>query len=77
MANEIHHGEMYRPGMALLAYRFGVMNAEMFIAAVKTGNSDYTKWKRQAFDGITTEEFDAAVAGFAASHVRFEERVPH
>lgn len=43
MANEIHHGEMYRPGMALPAYRFGVMNAEMFIAAVKTGNSDYTK----------------------------------
>lgn len=34
---------------------------------VKSGNSDYTKWRRQIFDDMTPEEFDAAIKDFAES----------
>ena len=59
--------EMYRLGMDCLVERFGIINTEMFLAAVKTGNSDYTKWRRQVFDGMSPGEFDAAIEEFAAS----------
>lgn len=36
--------EMYRLGMDCLVDRFGIVNTEKFLAAVKTSNSDYTKW---------------------------------
>ena len=59
--------EMYRLGMECLVERFGIVNTEMFLAAVKTGNSDYTKWRRQMFDDMAPAEFDAAVVEFAES----------
>ena len=59
--------EMYRLGMDCLVERFGIVNTEMFLAAVKSGNSDYTKWRRQIFDDMTPEEFDAAIKDFAES----------
>ncbi|MBE6523735.1 MAG: hypothetical protein E7Z65_02520 [Thermoplasmata archaeon] len=66
--NEIYTmSEMYRLGMDCLVERFGIVNTEMFLAAVKTGNSDYTKWRRQVFDDMTPDEFDAAIKDFAAS----------
>ena len=66
--NEIYTmSEMYRLGIDCLVERFGIVNTEMFLAAVKTGNSDYTKWKRQVFDDMTPDEFDAAIKDFAAS----------
>ena len=68
MSNETYTmSEMYRLGMDYLVDRFGVINTEMFLAAVKTSNSDYTKWRRQVFDGMSSEEFDAAIAEFVAS----------
>jgi len=66
--NEIYTmSEMYRLGIDCLVERFGIVNTEMFLAAVKTGNSDYTKWRRQVFDDMTPDEFDAAIKDFAAS----------
>lgn len=59
--------EMYRLGMDCLVERFGIVNTEMFLAAVKSGNSDYTKWRRQIFDDMNPEEFDAAIKDFAES----------
>ena len=59
--------EMYRLGMECLVERFGIVNTEMFLAAVKTGNSDYTKWRRQVFDDMAPAEFDVAVTEFAES----------
>lgn len=50
-----------------MSSRFGIVNTEMFLAAVKTGNSDYTKWRRQMFDDMAPAEFDAAVVEFAES----------
>ena len=66
--NEVYTmSEMYRLGMDCLVERFGIVNTEIFLAAVKTGNSDYTKWRRQVFDDMTPDEFDAAIKDFAAS----------
>ncbi|AMH94539.1 hypothetical protein AR505_0818 [methanogenic archaeon ISO4-H5] len=68
MSNETYTmSEMYRLGMDYLVDRFGVINTEMFLAAVKTNNSNYTKWRRQVFDDISSEEFDAAIAEYGAS----------
>ena len=66
--DEVHAmGEMYRLGMDCLVRRFGIVNTELFLAAVKTGISDYTKWRRQAFGGMAPGESDAEVARFADS----------
>ena len=71
MSNETYTmSEMYRLGMDCLVERFGIVNTEMFLAAVKTGNSDYTKWRRQVFDDMAPDEFDAAIRDFAASRNR-------
>ena len=68
MEHEVYTmSEMYRLGMECLVERFGIVNTEMFLAAVKTGNSDYTKWRRQIFDDMAPAEFDAAVVEFAES----------
>ena len=68
MSNETYTmSEMYRLGMDYLVDRFGVINTEMFLAAVKTNNSDYTKWRRRVFDYLSSEEFDAAIAEYVAS----------
>ena len=68
MANETYTmGEMYKLGMDCLVERFGIVNTELFITAVKTGNSDYTEWRHNLFDDMTVEEFDAAVIEFAKS----------
>ena len=68
MEHEVYTmSEMYRLGMECLVERFGIVNTEMFLAAVKTGNSDYTKWRRQIFDDMAPAELDAAVVEFAES----------
>ena len=73
MSNETYTmSEMYRLGMDYLVDKFGVINTEMFLAAVKTSNSDYTKWRRQVFDDMSSEEFDAAIAKYAASRKSLE-----
>ena len=59
--------EMYRLGIECLVERFGIVNMELFLTAVKSGNSDYTLWRRQVFDDMSSEEFDAAVNEFTES----------
>ena len=68
MTNETYTmNEMYRLGMECLVERFGIVNTELFITAVKTENSNYTEWRHNLFDDMTVEEFDAAVMEFAKS----------
>ena len=60
--------EMYKLGMDCLVEKFGIVNTEKFLVAVKTGNLDYTEWRRNMFDGMSDEEFDAAVTEYGNAH---------
>ena len=60
--------EMYKLGMDCLVEKFGIVNTEKFLVAVKTGNLDYTEWRRNMFDGMSDEEFDAAVIEYGKAH---------
>ena len=62
--------EMYRLGIDCLVDRFGIVNTEKFLAAVKTNNSDYTKWRQNMFDGMTVDEFDRSVIEYGKAHPR-------
>ncbi len=74
MTNETNTmNEMYRLGMDCLVERFGIVNTELFIIAVKTGNSNYTEWRHKLFDDMTVEEFDAAVMEFAKSRSKSQD----
>ncbi len=60
--------EMYKLGMDCLVDKFGIVNTEKFITAVRSRNPDYTEWRQQMYEGMTVEEFDASVDDFAKSH---------
>ncbi|MBO4356792.1 MAG: hypothetical protein J5813_01285 [Candidatus Methanomethylophilaceae archaeon] len=68
VGEEYSVSEMYRLGMDFLIDRFGIVNTEKFLAAVKTSNSDYTKWRQHFYDDMTVEEFDADMDAYAKAN---------
>ena len=66
--DEYSMSDIYRLGMDCLVERFGIVNMEKFLVAVKTNGSDYT-WRRQdLFEDLTLEEFDASVIEYGKTH---------
>jgi hypothetical protein len=43
-------------GFEFLTEKFGLVEAERFIALVIAEPSDYTKWREHLFDGLTAKE---------------------
>ena len=60
--------EMYRLGIDCLVSRFGIVNTEKFLVAVKTDSSDYTKWRQGLFEDMTLDEYDASVMKYGETH---------
>ena len=55
-------------GFACLVENLGVVDAEHFIALIKSDNFDYTVWQREYFDKMQPGEFTANAAAYAKSH---------
>jgi len=68
--------EMYRLGIECLVDRFGIVNTEKFIAAVKTSDFDYTEWRRDMFDDMSVEEYDASIVEYGKTHPKKVGRSP-
>ncbi|MDR3075931.1 MAG: hypothetical protein LBU26_01420 [Synergistaceae bacterium] len=45
-----------REGMKVLQERFGLVEAERFVALMNRESFDYTEWRRDLFDGMSVRE---------------------
>lgn len=55
--------EIMNRGIHCLLEKLGVIETEWFIAVINREKFDYTKWQRQRFDNMGSDEFhEAAVA---------------
>ena len=45
-----------REGMKVLKERFGLVEAERFIALMHRESFDYTEWRRDMFEGMSVKE---------------------
>lgn len=55
--------EIMNKGIRCLLEKLGVVETERFIAVINKEKFDYTKWQRERFDHMSSEEFnEAAVA---------------
>ena len=57
--------ELMDEGMRCLIERLGNVRAERFIAVIQRERFDYTKWQREHFDGMTSDEFNDKAVAFA------------
>ena len=55
-AKPISKIDIYQRGMRGLDEILGTVDAETFIAMVKSENLDYTEWRRQHYGAMTTDE---------------------
>lgn len=54
--------------MNLLIEAVGHVDAERFIAYFNRKGRDYTEWRRQFYDGMTSEEIDSRTAAHMKEH---------
>ena len=60
--------EILKNGMQCLKENLGDIGAEQFIAAILSEKLDYTKWQREYFDKITSEQFDKNLTDYVNEH---------
>ena len=58
-------------GMKLLRETLGIVEAEIFITNIKINGFDYTEWRENLWEDITTEELFAKAAEFERQHPEF------
>ena len=58
-------------GMKLLRENLGLIEAEIFIVAIKNKGFDYTEWRENLWEGMTTEELFSKAAEFEEQHPEF------
>lgn len=57
--------EIMSRGINCLLEKLGVVETERFIALINREKFDYTKWQRQRFDGMSSEEFNKAAVAYS------------
>ena len=50
--------EIMNRGINCLLEKLGVIETERFISVINSEKFDYTKWQRQRFDNVDSEEFN-------------------
>jgi hypothetical protein len=57
--------EIMNRGINCLLEKLGVVETERFISVINREKFDYTKWQAQRFDGMTSDEFNAAAVAYS------------
>jgi hypothetical protein len=65
---EMSNTEIMDKGFKCLLENLGVIETEKFIALINRERFDYTEWRRDLFDDMTPEEFNAAAVEYAKAH---------
>lgn len=57
-------------GILCLLEKLGVVETERFIAVINREQFDYTKWQREQFDNMSSDEFNNAAVAYSKK-IRF------
>ena len=68
MINNMQTSAIMTAGMRLLRENLGLIETEIFIVNVKNKGFDYTEWRENLWEDITTEELFAKAAEFQRQH---------
>ena len=70
MANNLtkDEKEIFARGLQVLEERLGGTDAGYFISLVNRNQFNYTDWQQGLFEGMSDEEFDAALMEYAKTH---------
>ena len=55
-------------GMRCLVENMGIVEAEQFISTIMQEKFDYTKWQREYFDKMTSEQLHEEAVAYAKAH---------
>jgi hypothetical protein len=55
-------------GMICLMEKLGVIETEQFISVIMREKFDYTKWQREKFDNVNSDDFNQAAIAYAKEH---------
>ena len=62
MATDI---EIMDRGINCLLEKLGLIETERFISVINREKFDYTKWQRQRFDNMSSDEFNEAAVAYS------------
>ena len=57
--------EIMNKGIHCLLEKLGVVETEQFISAINRERFDYTKWQRERFDNMSSDEFNESAVAFS------------
>lgn len=57
--------EIMNRGINCLLEKLGVIETERFISVINREKFDYTKWRRQRFDNVDSEEFNEVAINYS------------
>ena len=66
--SNVSTAEIMDRGINCLLEKLGSVETERFISVLIRERFDYTKWRRQYFDDVDAEEFNAAAVEYAKAH---------
>jgi hypothetical protein len=68
MTDNMQTSAIMTAGMKLLRENLGLIETEIFIVNIKNTGFDYTKWRENLWEDMTTEELFAKAAEFERQH---------
>ncbi|MCL2095798.1 MAG: hypothetical protein FWH10_02705 [Oscillospiraceae bacterium] len=71
MIDSMQTSAIMTAGMKLLRENLGLIETEIFIINLKNKGFDYTEWRENLWEDITTEELFAKASEFEKNHLEF------
>ncbi|MCL2754576.1 MAG: hypothetical protein FWD35_02510 [Oscillospiraceae bacterium] len=68
MTDSMQTSAILSAGMRLLRENLGVIETEIFIVNIKNKGFDYTEWRENLWEDMTTEELFAKASAYVSSH---------
>jgi len=68
MADTMQTSAIMSAGMKLLRENLGLIETEIFIVSIKNKGFDYTEWRENLWEDMTSEELFAKAAEFEQQH---------
>ena len=60
--------EMMILGMQCIVDKYGLINAEKFVNAIRESCPDYTIWRKDLFEGMSLDDYNNAAKAYLASN---------
>jgi len=71
MTDNMQTSAILSAGMKLLRENLGLIETEIFIGGIKNKGFDYTEWRENLWEDMTTEALFAKAAEFERQHPEF------